>query len=90
MRGGHGCPPERDGGGQDGFVLGFIVVVLGVGFVAIGVNAMFGDPARRARPPVAGVGTGQPPSRGTRRVVAAAWVVLGVLFVVAAFTHQVP
>lgn len=67
-----------------------MVVALGAGFVVIGVNAMTGDRAREDQPPVAGVGSGRPPSRGTRRVVAAAWIVLGLLFVVAAFSHQVP
>lgn len=56
----------------------------------IGVNALAGEGERRRRPPVAGVGSGRPPSRATRWVVAVAWVVLGVVFVVAGFTHQVP
>lgn len=71
-------------------MLGFVVVALGAGFVLIGVNALVGDRSRRSRAPVAGVGTGRPPSPATRRLVAGAWMVLGVLFVVAAFTHQVP
>ena len=86
--------PRRTGGpvpaDQDGGVLGFVVVALGGGFVLIGVNALTGDVARRSRPPVAGVGTGQPPSATTRRAVAVGWMVLGVLFVVAGFAHLVP
>ncbi|HXW32715.1 MAG TPA: hypothetical protein VEJ21_06440 [Acidimicrobiales bacterium] len=75
---------------QDVGVLGFVVVALGGGFVLIGVNALTGDVARRSRPPVAGVGTGRPASAITRRAVAVAWMVLGVLFVVAGFAHLVP
>jgi NADH:ubiquinone oxidoreductase subunit 3 (subunit A) len=72
-------------------VLGLVVAVLGFVFVFIGVNALTGDEARRRRPPLPGsFGAGRPPSPGARRLVAAAWVVLGLLFVVAAFTHQVP
>jgi hypothetical protein len=77
-------------------VLGAVVIVLGGLFVFIGANALVG-PAERGgegetrRRPVAGVGSsGAPPSRRARTVVAAMWVVLGALFLVAAFTHQVP
>jgi hypothetical protein len=76
---------------QDGSVLGIVAVVLGIGFVLIGVNALTADPSRRP-PPVPGTGSQSPGagSLATRRVVAAAWIVVGVLFVAGAFAHLVP
>lgn len=77
-------------------MLGAVVVVLGGLFVFIGANALVGPSERGGdgetrRHPVAGVGgSGAPLSRRGRTVVAAMWVVLGALFLVAAFTHQVP
>jgi hypothetical protein len=86
--------------GQDGVVLGAVVVVLGAGFVLLGVNGWAGarpgaGPDRSAdapvdRPPVPGVGSETPTSPAGRKIVATAWLVLGALFIVAAFTHQVP
>jgi hypothetical protein len=77
-------------------VLGAVVIVLGGLFVFIGANALVG-PAERGgvgesrHHPVARVGgSGTRPSRRGRVIVAAMWVVLGALFLVAAFTHQVP
>jgi hypothetical protein len=72
-------------------VLGVIAVVLGIGFVLIGVNALTADPSRRP-PPVPGTGSENRSDRSlaTRRVVATAWIVVGVLFVVGAFAHLVP
>jgi len=77
---------------QDGGVLGFLVVVVGFVFVLIGVNALTTDPPPRPRPPVLGTGSEDPAptSLAGRRVMGALWTLLGVLFVVAAFTHQVP
>jgi hypothetical protein len=77
-----------------------VVAVVGAGFVLLGVNgwvsARPGPSAERAgadsveRRPVPGVGSETPASPTGRKAVAAAWLLLGVLFMVAAFTHQVP
>ncbi|HAM01892.1 MAG TPA: hypothetical protein DCQ30_06640 [Acidimicrobiaceae bacterium] len=76
---------------QDGGVLGVIAVVLGIGFVLIGVNALTADPAKRPRPvPGAGGETRSSGSLASRRIVATAWIVVGVLFVAGAFAHLVP
>ena len=73
-------------------MLGFVVVALGSAFVLIGANGLAAGRARRPRPPVPGSGVEdrQSSSPTVRRIVCAAWIVLGVLFVVAAFAHQVP
>lgn len=81
-------------------VLGAVVLVLGAGFVILGVNGWMaarsgteadgagGDDRRRA--PVPGVGRDARASSAERKIVAGAWLLVGVLFIVAAFTHQLP
>lgn len=82
---------RRPASDQDGDVLGFVVIVLGAAFVVIGVNALAGGAAQARRPPIPGsLGGERPGTPWSRRIVAVAWVALGLLFVVAAFTHQVP
>ncbi|MHB8680613.1 MAG: hypothetical protein ACYDA2_00755 [Acidimicrobiales bacterium] len=73
-------------------MLGLVVVLLGALFVSMGLHAIAaGDRPAKPRSPVAGSGFDErPPSRTTRRVAGAMWIVLGTLFLVAAFTHQVP
>jgi xanthine/uracil permease len=80
-------------------VLGAVVAVLGAGLVVLGVNGWAGarpragggaDPHDKGRRPVPGVGSEVRSSPAGRRIVATAWLVLGVLFIVAAFSHQVP
>jgi hypothetical protein len=83
-----------------------VVVVLGAGFMLLGVNGWAGaragsapsdvaggqgrDDRERERPGVPGVGSESRTSLAGRKVVATAWLVLGAFFMVAAFTHQVP
>lgn len=81
-------------------VLGAVVLVLGAGFVILGVNGWMAARPRTVedrsgeghsgRPPVPGVGRGTHASSTERRIVATAWLVVGILFIVAAFTHQLP
>lgn len=72
-------------------VLGIVAVVLGIGFVLIGVNGLTIDPSKRP-PPVPGTGSADrnSGSLASRRVVSTAWIVVGVLFVAGAFAHLVP
>ena len=80
-------------------MLGAVVLVLGAGFILLGVNGWLavrsttspgGADEGDGQPPVPGVGTGTPTSPAERKIVATAWLVVGVLFIVAAFTHQLP
>lgn len=81
-------------------MLGAVVLVLGAGFVLVGLNGWMAArstpssggavDADEVRHPVPGVGTGPRASSAERKIVATAWLVVGVLFIVAAFTHQLP
>lgn len=81
-------------------VLGAVVLVLGAGFVILGVNGWMAAWSGRAenrtaegrsqRHPVPGVGSDTRASSTERKIVASAWVVVGALFMAAAFTHQLP
>ena len=80
-------------------MLGVVVVVIGAVFVVIGLNSALGPSGQSGdagesesvRRPVPGVGvTGRAPSRRARLVAGSVWVALGLLFMVAAFTHNVP
>jgi hypothetical protein len=83
--------PSPPVAGQDGGVLGVFAMVLGIVFVLIGANALAADPARRP-PPVPGTSSdnGGAGSLATRRIVATAWIVVGLLFVAGAFAHLLP
>lgn len=72
-------------------MLGVIAVVLGIGFVLIGVNGLTVDPSKRP-PPVPGTGSEDRSSGSvaSRRIVSTAWIVVGLLFVAGAFAHLVP
>ena len=81
--------------GHNAGVLGLVTAVIGAGFVLMGLNALVRSApdhgAQRPPSPVTGSGFGSGrPSSGVRTGVAVAWMVLGVLFIVAAFTHLVP
>ena len=68
-----------------------VVVLLGALFVFIGLNALVGGNTSGPARPVSGTGGGdRAPSRSTRLLVGVAWTVLGALFLLAAFTHNVP
>jgi hypothetical protein len=81
-------------------MLGAVVLVLGAGFILLGVNGWMAgrsstssggaDENGDRQPPVPGVGSGTRASSAERKIAATAWLVVGVLFIVAAFTHQLP
>ncbi|MHB8438005.1 MAG: hypothetical protein ACYDD4_02425 [Acidimicrobiales bacterium] len=75
-------------------MLGLATAIIGAMFVLIGLNAALrpsGDESGRPPSPVTGPGYGERrPSARTRLIVAVMWLTLGVLFIVAAFTNQVP
>ncbi|HZU79230.1 MAG TPA: hypothetical protein VE991_04890, partial [Acidimicrobiales bacterium] len=86
-----GVPGDRRR--HDGVVLGVAVVVVGGIFVFIGLNALATAPpvgGGQAGRPVPGASSRPRASVRTRRIAGTAWTLLGVAFIVAAFTHQVP
>ncbi|MDE3087136.1 MAG: hypothetical protein KGJ77_10280 [Acidobacteriota bacterium] len=72
-------------------MLGLVVVALGGLFILMGANGLVSAGQDRPRRSLPGSEWGpRPASPASRRLAGGAWVLLGLFFVIAAFTHLPP